>query len=60
MKYEKPAIPISEQIEKLRGCDLIIIDPVFAAHHLAHIGYYRLAGYWWPMQADHRKQSLTV
>jgi len=34
---------------------LIITDEDKAAHFLSHISYYRLAGYWWPMQSDKEK-----
>ena len=27
-------------------------DESLAEHYLNNISYYRLAGYWWPMQAD--------
>jgi len=31
---------------------MLIADPAEAEHYLSNISYYRLAGYWWPMQAD--------
>jgi abortive infection bacteriophage resistance protein len=31
---------------------MVIGDEQAARHYLANVGYYRLAGYWWPMQAD--------
>lgn len=31
---------------------MLISDVSEAEHFLANISYYRLAGYWWPMQAD--------
>ncbi len=50
--FEKIAIPINLQIEKLkkRGLQIETLDN--AAHYLSHISYYRLAGYWWTMQID--------
>lgn len=30
----------------------MIRNEVIALHHLAHISYYRLKGYWWDMQSD--------
>lgn len=50
--YNKHAITIQQQIDqlKLRGLDISAQDN--ATHFLSHISYYRLAGYWWPMQSD--------
>ena len=31
---------------------MLIADIAEAEHFLSNISYYRLAGYWWPMQAD--------
>jgi len=50
--YQKPAFTISEQIEQLKQRGLIIELQDNATHYLNHISYYRLAGYWWPMQDD--------
>jgi len=50
--FEKVAIPVKDQIEKLKDRGLTILDTDHAEHYLSHISYYRLAGYWWPMQAD--------
>ncbi len=48
----KTALPISLQIEQLKQRGLQIEDEDNAAHLLGHISYYRLAGWWWPMQMD--------
>lgn len=50
--YIKGALTIKEQIAQLqqRGLEIIVADN--AEHFLSHISYYRLAGYWWPMQAE--------
>lgn len=50
--YNKLALTINQQIEKLKNRGLVITDSDNAEHYLNHISYYRLAGYWWPMQAD--------
>ncbi|MXV14799.1 Abi family protein [Hufsiella ginkgonis] len=50
--YSKNATSINEQIDQLIARGLEIPDRAVAAHYLANISYYRLAGYWWPMQAD--------
>lgn len=52
MRYQKPAISLSEQIDQLRSRGLTIEDTSFAEHFLSYVSYYRLAGYWWPLQAD--------
>jgi abortive infection bacteriophage resistance protein len=52
MNFSKPAISISNQIELLESRGLNFSDKPFAAHFLQHVSYYRLAGYWWPMQSD--------
>lgn len=52
MLYTKQAITIAQQINQLLERGLVINDRSFAEHHLDHIGYYRLAGYWWAMQDD--------
>ena len=52
MLYTKPATTIQQQVQQLRARGLLISDPAAAAHFLSNIGYYRLAGYWWPMQAN--------
>lgn len=52
MIYAKTAISIKEQIAQLRARGLSITDVTQAEHFLTHISYYRLEGYWWPMQAD--------
>jgi abortive infection bacteriophage resistance protein len=52
MKYTKPAIDIEQQIARLKSRGLIFTDEQSAKSLLKNISYYRLAGYWWPMQAD--------
>lgn len=52
MIYNKTATTIEDQIAKLRERGLQIIDIGQARHFLSNISYYRLEGYWWPMQAD--------
>jgi abortive infection bacteriophage resistance protein len=50
--YIKLAYTIDKQIDQLRERGLIITKTDMAEHFLSHISYYRLAGYWWPMQSD--------
>lgn len=58
--YDKPAFTINEHIEQLKNRGLIITDQDNAEHYLSHINYYRLAGYWWPMQADKEKHIFKT
>lgn len=52
MKYSKHAIDIKAQIAQLKSRGLTIANEARAEQVLQNISYYRLAGYWWPMQAD--------
>lgn len=52
MIYDKETFSIDEHIQQLRDRGLAISDEKIAKHYLAHVSYYRLAGYWWPMQSD--------
>lgn len=52
MIYSKETYTIDQQIEQLKKRGLTITDDALAAHFLQNISYYRLAGYWWSMQAD--------
>ena len=54
--YNKQAYTIEQQISQLKERGLNISEKDNAPHFLSHISYYRLAGYWWPMQADKEKQ----
>jgi abortive infection bacteriophage resistance protein len=49
-QYNKPFLPVSGQLEKLKGYGLAVSDPVKAGHYLLNIGYYRLSGYWFPLR----------
>jgi abortive infection bacteriophage resistance protein len=52
MQYSKQATTIQEQINLLLSRGMQIPDITEAEHFLTNISYYRLAGYWWPMQSD--------
>jgi hypothetical protein len=52
MKFNKIATTIAEQIKQLADRGLVINDYALTEHFLKNISYYRLSGYWWPMQAD--------
>lgn len=50
MKYQKAALPIAEQIQRLQDRGLTIVDTERAAHYLGNISYYRLRAYTYPFQ----------
>lgn len=50
--YQKIATTVEQQVAQLNERGLLIEDEKQAIHYLSHISYYRLAGYWWPMQSD--------
>ena len=50
MRYQKPALTIAEQIQRLQNRGLFIPDPERAAHYLGNISYYRLRAYTYPFQ----------
>jgi abortive infection bacteriophage resistance protein len=52
MIYSKEAFTIEEHITQLIERGLIISNTEEAKHYLTNISYYRLAGYWWPMQSN--------
>lgn len=52
MQFNKPAIDIADQINQLESRGLSIKEKALAEHFLSQVSYYRLAGYWWPMQSD--------
>lgn len=58
MHYDKPAIPISDQIRLLESRGLSILDKELAIHFLKNVSYYRLAGYWWPLQEDKTEHTF--
>ena len=55
MQYSKPSLDIAAQIQLLESRGLTIDDRPLAEHFLSFVSYYRLAGYWWPLQADKKK-----
>ncbi|MFT6880690.1 MAG: abortive infection bacteriophage resistance protein [Psychromonas sp.] len=52
MQCNKKWISIDQQILQLKSRGLKIDDEELARHKLSVISYYRLSGYWWPMQSD--------
>lgn len=60
MIYSKETYTIDQHIEQLKHRGLIIDDTALAKHYLQHVSYYRLAGYWWPMQEDKEKHIFKA
>lgn len=58
MKYPKNATDIKSQIAQLKARGLTIADEARAERVLQSISYYRLAGYWWPMQTDKAQHTF--
>lgn len=56
--YNKISLTIDEQITQLQQRGLSITNLEQAKHFLSHISYYRLAGYWWPMQIEPKEQHV--
>ena len=46
MKFEKPAVSITDQIELLKRRGMAVEDETLAQHFLQFISYYRLRAYW--------------
>lgn len=48
--FQKPALSLAAQLNLLQQRGMQIPDAGEAEHYLRFIGYYRLAGYWFPFQ----------
>ncbi len=53
--FNKKALTIKEQINRLQKRGLEIPNPELAAKYLSNISYYRLGEYWYVMQSDKEK-----
>lgn len=60
MKYQKAALPIAEQIARLKKRGLLIHDEERAAHYLGNISYYRLRAYTYPFQDNDNPEHPFV
>ena len=58
MIYSKKTFTIEEQIAQLIDRGLTIDNIEVSKKSLSNISYYRLAGYWWPMQSDKTKHQF--
>lgn len=50
MRYNKPALSLPDQAQRLLDRGMICIDRNRLEHYLSHIGYYRLSAYWLPFE----------
>lgn len=50
MRYDKPALSIDGQVERLRERGMAFCNEQRVKHYLTHIGYYRLSAYWLPFE----------
>ena len=50
MPYNKPALSISDQAERLKQRGLQFEDSARVQHYLTYIGYYRISAYWLPFE----------
>ncbi|MDP1696953.1 MAG: Abi family protein [Xanthomonadaceae bacterium] len=50
MRYDKPALSITDQAGRLKQRGLQFTDDARVQHYLTHIGYYRLSAYWLPFE----------
>ena len=50
MRYDKPALSIADQTDRLKQRGLHFTDEARVRHYLTHIGYYRLSAYWLPFE----------
>jgi abortive infection bacteriophage resistance protein len=53
--YNKPALSIADQINKLIGLGMTVADRPLTEHCLQHISYYRLSAYWLPFENPKRQ-----
>jgi abortive infection bacteriophage resistance protein len=56
--YQKEALTVEAQIIQLKTRGLLIDDYEQTHHFLTHISYFRLAGYWWPMQEEPKENHF--
>ena len=48
--FDKPALSIEQQVEKLIAKGMVVNDRELVTHCLQHISYYRLSAYWFPFE----------
>ncbi len=52
MAFNKPALTVDQQINRLLERGMAIPDRKRARHYLTHINYYRLRAYWLPFETE--------
>jgi len=58
MQFNKPPKSFQEQVEILESRGMVITDHASAACYLSHLNYYRLRGYWLPLEADQKDHQF--
>lgn len=58
MRYTKQAMTLAQQIQTLQNRGLIIADTDKAEQALDAISYFRLADYWYHLEADHHTHQF--
>ena len=58
MRYTKQAMTLAQQIQTLQSRGLIIADTNKAEQALDAISYFRLADYWYHLEADHHTHQF--
>lgn len=51
MKFSKPALDLTQQLQKWQSRGLVVANPAEALHYLQFIGYYRFSAYTLPFQS---------
>ena len=52
MKYNKPPLPLPQQLARLTTRGMIVDNVVEAEQALGHLNYYRLRAYWYPFEQN--------
>ncbi len=60
MRYQKPSLPITEQIDRLKRRGLVFNNEDKAAHYLSNISYYRLRAYTYPFQDNKNPEHSFI
>lgn len=58
VSFKKPPLTYEQKIDLLQQRGLQIDDHNRARHFLSHLNYYRLSGYWLPLEQDHATHTF--
>lgn len=58
-QYNKPALTLEEQLQKLEARGMLVTDRENALKQLASISYYRLSGYCYPFRQRDDEGNVT-